>query len=272
MAIDNNLPPASNPSCDQGTPTAADSTVLDPFVEDAHWRIACVHEPYFEAGRTYEDYRPAYEMGWSSRVASDVDFEIVELALARQWIDKRGNSSLEWHHAQWAARAAWERADRVYYANDGIQTSEIVQVLNELLVTAHDTEHDYRSWVSAVELSPELKQFFEGRAQQCSTAAGELAKLIRRFHGRPVERGTVSGTVHRGWVLLKGAVGAIDETSVLDECGRCEDIVFAHYQKALQERLPTDIREVIERQAERTGSSREQINELRSRAQARERK
>ena len=39
---------------------------LNPTQEDAYWRDAYVREPYYVSGRTYEQYQPAYELGWTS--------------------------------------------------------------------------------------------------------------------------------------------------------------------------------------------------------------
>ncbi|MBT2305151.1 PA2169 family four-helix-bundle protein [Variovorax paradoxus] len=306
MAINKDLPPTPDLTRDPGTPVAnrkvagvgatssamtdpvgaagddsiahamvgvrtASAAALDPLVEDAHWRETFNREPYYETGRSYDDYRPAYEMGWSSRVERDDDFEVLEPGLERQWSGQRGNSTLEWHQAHPAVRAAWERIDRIYYADDGVNTSDVVRVLNDLLVTTHDTESGLRSCVTAVESSSPLKKILEERAQQCGTAALELSKLIRRYHAKPAERGTAKGAMHCGWVLVKGAVGAISEQAILDGCERGEDMAVARYRRALEERLPSDVRQVIERQARRSQNGHDQIKKLRDQSQARER-
>ena len=51
---------------------------VNPTVEDAYWRDAYQSEPYYVAGRSYEEYRPAYELGWNAAAARrDADFDAI---------------------------------------------------------------------------------------------------------------------------------------------------------------------------------------------------
>jgi hypothetical protein len=36
---------------------------IDPTVEDAYWSLSFIHRPYYEGGRGYDDYGPAYRYG-----------------------------------------------------------------------------------------------------------------------------------------------------------------------------------------------------------------
>ncbi|RYF56324.1 MAG: hypothetical protein EOO29_52670, partial [Comamonadaceae bacterium] len=59
---------------------------VNPTAEDAYWRGSYDREPYYEDGRSYEEYRPAYELGWSARDRyQGQDFDAVEPHLARDW-------------------------------------------------------------------------------------------------------------------------------------------------------------------------------------------
>ena len=60
----------------------AAAEALNPTHEDAYWRDAYVREPYYVSGRTYEQYQPAYELGWSSVTRYDGDFDAIEPRLA----------------------------------------------------------------------------------------------------------------------------------------------------------------------------------------------
>jgi len=75
--------------------------------------------------------------------------------------------------------------------------------------------------------------------------------------------------MHRGWVHVKGAVGANSEESILNECERGEDAGLARYRKALKQALPADVRAVIERQAQGAQRNHDQIKALRDQARAR---
>ncbi len=81
--------------------------------EDAYWREAHVREPYFNAQRSYEDYAPAYRMGYEGRSRYDAgDYAHYEPAFARDWETVKGASRLEWEEAKHAAKAGWHRVER----------------------------------------------------------------------------------------------------------------------------------------------------------------
>ncbi|MBT2327044.1 PA2169 family four-helix-bundle protein, partial [Variovorax paradoxus] len=246
---------------------------VNPTAETNYWRENYAGEPYYEAGRSYEDYRPAYKLGWSTRAVSESDFDALEPALAAQWNVRRGSSSLDWAQARPAARAAWERADSTYFASgdpddDSVATGEVldnedvVEMLNALLQTARDSEFGFQACADEVGASS-LQQVFHHRAEQCHQAADELVQLIRHFGGTPAEGSTVSGTMHRGWVRMKGEVGANSGLSMLEECERAEDVALARYRTALEQNLPPEVRSFVERQAQDAQHSHDQLRELR---------
>lgn len=79
----------------------------------AYWRSSYESEPYYEPGRSFDDYAPAYELGWSSRAqaADRRDFDAAEQDMRRAWESRRATSSLTWEQARAAMRAAWDRVD-----------------------------------------------------------------------------------------------------------------------------------------------------------------
>lgn len=91
---------------------------VNPTDEDAYWRDTYKTRPYYETGRTYEDYRPAYEHGWESRGRyAGRKFEDVEPELRREW-EASGRKDYSWDKARDAARDAWDRIDRLDVSGD----------------------------------------------------------------------------------------------------------------------------------------------------------
>jgi hypothetical protein len=80
--------------------------------QEAYWRDAHAAEPYRLSGYAYEDYAPAYHLGYSARGAGE-SFDAAEARLAGEWEDARGASRLTWEQARPAVRAAWERVRKV---------------------------------------------------------------------------------------------------------------------------------------------------------------
>ncbi|PYQ67242.1 MAG: hypothetical protein DMF54_05135 [Acidobacteria bacterium] len=85
---------------------------LDPTVEEAYWRRTYITRPYYRAGRTYEDYEPAYRYGWESAIRPEYrsrKFEDVESDLERGWDKVKGKTKEGWRDVREATRDAWYR-------------------------------------------------------------------------------------------------------------------------------------------------------------------
>ncbi len=91
---------------------AAAAAGLAPGGED-YWRNSYSREPYYQPGRTFDDYAPAYRVGQERRARARVavDFDTAEKDLQHDWESQRGSSRLTWEQARLAMRAAWDRVD-----------------------------------------------------------------------------------------------------------------------------------------------------------------
>ncbi len=88
---------------------------VDPVVEHGFWLSTYYSRPYVKDGVPYEEYAPAYQYGWESRVFYDSrTFAEVELILTRDWAAHRGKSTLSWELARQAVRDSWNRIDHKY--------------------------------------------------------------------------------------------------------------------------------------------------------------
>lgn len=85
---------------------------VNPTVEDAYWKDQYTKEPYYEAGRKYNDYAPAYRTGYEgySRYEGR-KFDDVQSDLERDYNAAKGDSALGWDKAKGATRAAWHRVE-----------------------------------------------------------------------------------------------------------------------------------------------------------------
>ena len=248
---------------------------VNPTMEDAYWRENYASEEYVDATRSYDDYGPAYELGWSGRAQRGSDFDTVEPTLAGEWEPRRGASNLEWAQARPATRAAWDRADETYYAkqangsdivsHEELDSEGVVDVLNDLLENARDGEYGFRTCAEQV-ANANAKQLFFTRAEGCRQAGEELMHLIRKYGGDPASGGTAAGAAHRGWVQIKGSLGADSELSILESCERGEDTGIARYRKALKQALPADVRAVVQKQADGAQRNHDLVRDLRNAA------
>jgi hypothetical protein len=96
---------------------------VDPAVEDAHWRKTYSEEKYYQTGLTYNDYGPAYRVGYEGRGKhAGRKFDDVQSSLETAYNRVKGGSKLGWEKATQATRAAWDRIERAMpgdFDNDG---------------------------------------------------------------------------------------------------------------------------------------------------------
>ncbi len=84
--------------------------VVNPTLEDAYWREAFAEEPYVRSDFIFEDYEPAYRIGYLGASRREGrSFEEAEPQLREQYERVRGGSPLQWHAARVPAQAAWDR-------------------------------------------------------------------------------------------------------------------------------------------------------------------
>jgi hypothetical protein len=83
---------------------------INPTTENSYWEENYSSRPYVREDAAFDDYRPAYQLGWESRKRlAGRRFEEVESDLGRDWDKFKGESRLKWDEAKHATRDAWER-------------------------------------------------------------------------------------------------------------------------------------------------------------------
>ena len=88
---------------------------IDPTVEEAYWREQYAQEPYYESGRSFDDYAPAYRAGYETRsryYSEPRTFEEVERDIEAEYNRRRAHTGMPWVEARRPAQAAWDRAAR----------------------------------------------------------------------------------------------------------------------------------------------------------------
>jgi hypothetical protein len=85
---------------------------VDPEREDAHWQQAYWAEPYYRSDCSYDDYAPAYCVGYIGYAQYGGRFDDAEKSLCANWIRIKGDSRLSLDDAMQAIRAAWDHASR----------------------------------------------------------------------------------------------------------------------------------------------------------------
>ncbi|HEY8048727.1 MAG TPA: PA2169 family four-helix-bundle protein [Ramlibacter sp.] len=260
----------------------AAAEAIDPAAEEAHWRGNYAREPYYEQGRTFDDYAPAYRLGVTGRTRYE-DWNLAEPQLRSEWDSQRGTSSLDWDRARPASQAAWSRVDSSVRGAampaggagaaakvgamqgagaTGGDKDDIVDMLQELVECCLDGEYGFRACAEQARRA-DLKTTFLQRADDCRRGAQELNEQIRACGGDVEEHGSTMGAMHRGWVAVKSALSTYDDKAVLEEAERGEDNAKARYAKALKTPMPAHLKLIIEQQMEGVRRNHDQVKMLR---------
>lgn len=278
----------------------AAAEAINPTAEEAHWRDTYINEPYYQPGRSFDDYGPAYRLGVTGRTQYEGDWDTAEPRLASEWERSRDGSSLSWPEAQPASRAAWDRVETNYMGSNAYMDSrntmsdssvsrpsgagamvgemqsagdnsgdrdDVIDVLNDLIETCKDGEYGFKACADQAKRQ-DVKSVLQQRAEDCRAGAQELAQQVRNLGGDVEDGGSAMGAVERGWVAVRTTLTTYDDKAVLEECERGEDNALARYRKALKKPLPANIKLIVERQLQGVQRNHDQIKMMRDQVRA----
>ena len=139
---------------------------------------------------------------------------------------------------------------------------DVKSLINELIETSKDGEKGFTKAANDTK-DTQLREVFVECAQRCRLGAAQLQEQVRALGHEPETGGSVSGAIHRGWVEVKSALTGRDAKAILEECERGEDYAKARYADVLKRDLPTQLREIVQRQYEGVLSNHDRIRRLR---------
>jgi uncharacterized protein (TIGR02284 family) len=138
-----------------------------------------------------------------------------------------------------------------------------ISILNNLIETCKDGQEGFSTAAKDAK-DAELARVFSQYAAQRANYIRELQQQVRALGGDADKHGTITGSVHRGWINLKAAVSSNEPHAVLAECERGEDAAVENFRDALQEtELDNETRALIQRQSAGVQEAHDRIKELR---------
>jgi len=101
---------------------------IDPGAHDTYWQSVYWSQPYFRSMLDYEDYAPAYCVGYCGFAQYGGEWADAEKSLCANWLRIKGDSRLELDDAMQAIRAAWQHAERAQAQPEVEEEEELVQM------------------------------------------------------------------------------------------------------------------------------------------------
>ena len=145
-----------------------------------------------------------------------------------------------------------------------MQNDKAISTLNNLIETCKDGELGFKTAAEGLK-NPEIKAKFLTYSRERGEMARELQNEVRRLGGDPEKSGSMSGSLHRGWLDIKSAVTGKDDHAIVAEAERGEDVAKAAYENALKETLPTSAQTLVQQQAARVRLAHDQVRDIRDR-------
>lgn len=145
-----------------------------------------------------------------------------------------------------------------------MMNSDAVSMLNSLIETCKDGEKGFKEAAGGLK-STDIKARFLEYSRERGQMAAELQAEVRRLGGEPDKSGSVSGSLHRGWMDLKAAITGHDDHAIVSEAERGEDVAKTAYETALAGTLPASAQTLVQQQAAKVRRVHDAVRELRDR-------
>jgi len=86
---------------------------VNPTEYNDYWKTSYSTRPYYNSQYVWDDYSPAYKLGYDSYGQyRGKKFDAVSADLERNWDKVKGNSRLAWNDAKQAASDGWHHIER----------------------------------------------------------------------------------------------------------------------------------------------------------------
>ena len=138
---------------------------------------------------------------------------------------------------------------------------DTLDLIKDLIQTCKDGETGYIH-AAGVATDPQLKAYFNEQSLERARFGQELRLEAERLGDKPEASGSVSAVLHRVWFETKATIGLGDQ-SILNSVEQGEDRAKKHYEKALSSQLPSDLRAIIQRQADSVLKAHDYVRDMR---------
>ena len=241
---------------------------INPHEEDKYWQSTYSSRSYVSPGSTYDDYGPAYKLGYERYPEyHGRSFDEVEPDFERNWNSSRGSSRLAWNDAKYAARDAFDRArDSVAGAmtmGERGTAEDIIDDINDVLRGELSAIETYRQALDEVRDDHGHDARFQQLARmqhEHEQAAEELRSLVQQMGGTPSRDSGPWGTWSKA---VMGTARILGDKSALSALAAGEKSGVEDYQSAMKrDRTPDSVRHVYRTLLARNQERLDQLEQM----------
>ncbi|WP_439555452.1 ferritin-like domain-containing protein [Dyadobacter sp.] len=145
------------------------------------------------------------------------------------------------------------------------QNSEIVEVLNDLILINNDRIEGYRKASDETNASDaDLKTLFSNLAEHSRQHVAELTTEVNSLGGEPATGTMLSGKIYRAWMDVKAVFSSKDRQTALENSEFGEDAAQKAYEAALKsDTLTPELHAIVTRQKATLKSGHDTVKRLR---------
>jgi uncharacterized protein (TIGR02284 family) len=142
-----------------------------------------------------------------------------------------------------------------------MDNAKAVSTLNNLIETLKDGEQGFRTAAEGL-TNTETKALFQEYSRERGQMAQELRAEVLKLGGEAESGGSMSGSVHRGWINIKSVVTGKSDASIIAEAERGEDVAKQAYDEAGRAELPESARPIVQQQAARVRAAHDRVRAM----------
>jgi len=142
-----------------------------------------------------------------------------------------------------------------------MDNDKAISTLNGLIETCKDGERGFSTAADGL-TDPQTKSSFLTYSRERAQMAHELQGEVRRLGGDPDKSGSMTGSLHRGWINIKSVVSGKDDGSIIAEAERGEDAAKKAYEEALRAGLTGTTLALVQQQSARVHATHDSVRVL----------
>jgi uncharacterized protein (TIGR02284 family) len=137
---------------------------------------------------------------------------------------------------------------------------ELTSVLNDLIATCNDSWEAFGKAAKGVH-DDQFRNWLTDVSLQRAGFARRLSDEVRKAGGDPAQEGHGGGILHRGWVDLETRLRSKNDGEIRTECIRGEESTLKHYERAVEQNMPDEVRLIVERQFNEVQATLKELRE-----------
>jgi uncharacterized protein (TIGR02284 family) len=145
------------------------------------------------------------------------------------------------------------------------QNSEVIEVLNDLILINNDRIEGYKKSYDETDVSDtDLRSVYTNLADHSRQHVAELTNEVNRMGGEPATGTMLSGKIYRAWMDVRATFSSDNRQTSLDNSEFGEDAAQKAYDSALKsEALTPDLRSLVTKQKATLRTGHDTIKRLR---------